>query len=216
MRILVTGGGGFLGSHLCKKLMQQGHFIYGEGFDINIPFHYEVDQIYNLAGYSDRTYYKEHPEDVIRTSTMGMQNVLDLARELNIPIFQASTVRVYEDEQNAYIEGKIKAEALCMDYPKSKIGRIYGTIGAGARITDNRVFASFSRNAKSNKKLVVQKDQLYKFCFVDDIIDEIINFMNSDYYGIKEIGHPFEISILNLAKLIKATLESESEIEVLS
>ncbi|MCL0077896.1 SDR family oxidoreductase [Peptococcaceae bacterium] len=119
-RILITGGAGFIGSHLCKKLLEEGHEIlcldnfytgtkanileltsnpYFEVIrhDVIIPMHFEVDEIYNLACPASPIHYQHDPVQTIKTSIMGAINVLDLAKRLNIRVLQASTSEVYGD-----------------------------------------------------------------------------------------------------------------------
>ena len=122
MRILVTGGAGFLGSHLCERLVKDGHdvicldnFFTGSKqniasfssnprfelvrHDVIDPFKFEVDQIYNLACPASPPYYQYNPIKTIKTSVMGSINCLGLAKRLKARVLQASTSEVYGDPQ---------------------------------------------------------------------------------------------------------------------
>ena len=118
--ILVTGGGGFIGSHLCEYLLDLGndvicldnfftgsknnirHLLSNPSFelirhDVTIPIELEIDAFYNLACPASPIHYQHDPVQTIRTNILGAMNMLDLARRLRIPILQSSTSEVYGD-----------------------------------------------------------------------------------------------------------------------
>lgn len=119
-RVLVTGGAGFLGSHLCDRLLDAGHEVLCVDncytgsksniyhlldhprfefmrHDITFPLYVEVDAIYNLACPASPIHYQRDPVQTTKTSVVGMINMLGLAKRLGIPILQASTSEVYGD-----------------------------------------------------------------------------------------------------------------------
>jgi UDP-glucuronate decarboxylase len=142
MKILVTGGSGFIGSNLCKTLVNLEHIVYclddfSSGNKKNImetsnQFHiinhdirekidlYDIDQIYNLASPAAPNQYKKDPLKTLETNIFGTKNILDLGTKLDIPILHISTIRVFDiihlGNNSCYTEGKRAAETLCKEY----------------------------------------------------------------------------------------------------
>lgn len=261
--ILVTGGAGFIGSHLCEHLLKNGnyvicldnlftgskknisHLINENNFefvnhDIVTPYLRDnIDEIYNLACPASPVHYQYSPIKTVKTCTIGVINMLGLAKKNNAKILQASTSEVYGDpeihpqnenyhgnvnpvgKRSCYDEGKRCSETLFMDYfrehkTKIKIVRIFNTYGPNMSVNDGRVVSNFINQAISESDITIYGDgkQTRSFQYIDDLIDAMIKVMDlpDKFVGPINIGNPKEISMNYLAEIILSLTNSNSKI----
>jgi len=264
MRILITGGAGFIGSHLCERLLENGddvlcldNFFTGRRanieklldnhhfelirHDVIEPILLEVDQVYNLACPASPVHYQYNPVKTVKTSVMGMINMLGLAKRVHARILQASTSEVYGDPlvhpqpeeywgnvnpiglRSCYDEGKRIAETLMMDYHRqnrvdTRIARIFNTYGPRMLENDGRVVSNFVVQALRGHPLTLYGagDQTRSFCYVDDLVEGLIRLMNTaDLHEPVNLGNPVEFTIKQLADEVIRICESNSEVTYL-
>ena len=261
MKILVTGAAGFLGSHLCDRLLEQGHEVIGlDNFftgskrnvehlvgnpsfelvrhDVIEPILLEVDRIYNLACPASPVHYQYNPVKTIKTSVMGMINMLGMAKRVRARILQASTSEVYGDPEvhpqredywghvnpigirSCYDEGKRVAETLCFDYHRQnaveiRVMRIFNTYGPRMHPDDGRVVSNFIVQALRGDDITVYGDgsQTRSVCYVDDLLKGMMGLMeHPSLTGPVNIGNPNEFTIRQLAEQVIALTGSKSKI----
>ena len=261
-RVLVTGGSGFLGSHLCERLISRGcqvicvdnfysssksnvsHLGGNSNFelirhDTTFPLYVEVDEIFNLACPASPIHYQHDPVQTTKTSVLGAINMLGLAKRTGAKIFQASTSEIYGDPsispqtesywgnvnpigpRACYDEGKRCAETLFFDYQRQhkvdvRVARIFNTYGPRMHPNDGRVVSNFITQALKNEPITIYGagTQTRSFCYVDDLIDAFIKFMQVEgpVKAPLNLGNPSEVQIQDLARLILDLTGSTSQI----
>ncbi len=264
MNVLVTGGAGFIGGHLCRYLLEKGEkvicvdnlftgrkenvkdLLENPNFefiehDIINPLHLDekkINQIYNLACPASPIHYQFNPIRTIKANTLGVINILGLARKHNARILQASTSEVYGDPTEhpqsenyrgnvstigpraCYDEGKRVAEALFFDYHRThnmeiRIARIFNTYGPNMAQNDGRVVSNFIVQALKNQDITIYGDgkQTRSFCYVSDLVEGLCRLMNvEDFTGPVNLGNPNEFTILELAQKVVKMVDAKSQI----
>jgi len=275
--IVITGGAGFIGSHLTKRLVNEGnnvividnlvttgtpHYIIDLivadkirfiKMDIRQPgiwrevrdaltdedgeFH-QIDEIYNLASPASVKLYTRFPELTFETSTLGVSNIINMAKMFGSPevrLLETSTSEVYGDpeihpqpeyyhgnvntqcERSCYDEGKRSAEVLFYLAHKlykmnTHIARLFNVYGPNN--TDDRVMPTFIMQAMAGQPITVFGDgkQTRSFCYVDDIVTALIKLQRSEVHTPINLGNPQEITINQLAEIIKERFGNKSEI----
>jgi dTDP-glucose 4,6-dehydratase len=255
-RILITGGAGFLGSHLCDRFLKEGYsvvamdnLITGDLRNIEHLFkepdfefyHHDVSKFVHVSG--DLHYilhfaspaspidYLKIPIQTLKVGSLGIHNLLGLARAKKARILIASTSEVYGDPlvhpqteeyygnvnpigpRGVYDEAKRFQEAITMAYHtyhklETRIVRIFNTYGPRMRLNDGRVLPAFIGQALRGEDLTVFGDgsQTRSFCYVSDQVEGIYRLLMSDYPYPVNIGNPDEITILDFAKeIVKLT-----------
>jgi dTDP-glucose 4,6-dehydratase len=255
-RVLITGGAGFLGSHLCDRFIKEGfhviamdNLITGDLSNIEHLFkhpdfefyHHDVSKFVHVAG--DLHYilhfaspaspidYLKIPIQTLKVGSLGIHNLLGLARSKKARIIIASTSEVYGDPsvhpqpeeyygnvnpvgpRGVYDEAKRFQEAITMAYHtyhglETRIVRIFNTYGPRMRLNDGRVLPAFIGQALRGEDLTIFGDgsQTRSFCYVDDLIEGIYRLLMSNYQYPVNIGNPDEITIRDFAEeIVKLT-----------
>lgn len=260
-KALITGGAGFIGSHLARQLLAEGYevtvldnlftgtkaniydLLDNPRFtfilhDVTQPFWGQFDEIYNLACPASPIHYQRNPVETIKTSFLGMMNVLELALKTKARVFHTSTSEIYGDPQvhpqpesywgnvntvglrSCYDEGKRAAETLCADYAREynvdvRVIRIFNTYGPHMHPQDGRVISNFIMQALKNKPITLYGtgEQTRSFQYVDDLVKAILLFMALDTKRVKDFFAQKEMGlpVLNVGNPGEYTIKQLAE-----
>ena len=265
MRIVVAGGAGFVGSHLCDRLLADGHevvcvdnlitgrrehaetlttnarFSFVE-HNISQPFYIDgaVDAVMNLASPASPVDFPKYPIQILKVGALGSLHSLGVAKAKGARYLLASTSEAYGDPEvnpqpetywghvnpigprSVYDEAKRYAEALTMAYHRyhdvdTRIVRIFNTYGPRMRPQDGRAIPQFVSQALAGDPMTVHGDgsQTRSFTYVDDLIEGIVRLLQVDpaFHEPVNIGNPSEMTVLEMAELIKELTGSSSDIK---
>lgn len=256
-KVLITGGAGFIGSHIAKRLLNLGYevtvvdnFFTGNKsniydiidnprfsfviHDVTQPFWGQFDEIYNLACPASPIHYQRNPVETIKTSIIGVLNILELALKTKAKVLHASTSEIYGDPiehpqketywgnvnpigyRSCYDEGKRSSETICSDYYKEygvdvRIVRIFNTYGPNMHPEDGRVVSNFVMQALNNENITIYGNgmQSRSFQYVDDLVNAFIKFMSEEkttlIHKFKNLGWN-NIPVLNIGNPNEITI----------
>jgi dTDP-glucose 4,6-dehydratase len=260
---VVSGAAGFIGSHLCERLLEKGHevialdsFLTGSRAnlehlaaspdfhlveqDVCLPIRVEgpVDRVLHFASPASPLDFPAIPIEIVKVGTLGTHNLLGLARAKRARFLLASTSEVYGDPlehpqresyhgnvnpigpRGCYDEGKRCAEAFTMAYHRAhgletRIVRIFNTYGPRMRVDDGRVVPNYFSQSLRGQPLTVYGDgtQTRSLCYVDDLVAGALAVLEGPDPLPFNIGSQDEVTMLELARIVKRVTGSASEIE---
>ncbi|MDQ3646260.1 MAG: SDR family oxidoreductase [Actinomycetota bacterium] len=261
-RVVVTGGAGFVPSHVCERLLADGDevvcvdslitgtddnlatFVDRDGFefqqcDVSESLEVEgpIDLIMHMASPASPVDYYRYPIETMLVGSQGTHNALRLAQRKDATFFYSSTSEVYGDPlvhpqteeywgnvnpigpRSVYDEAKRFSEAMAASFEREfdtevRIARIFNTHGPRMRAHDGRAVPSFIQQALQGKPLTVHGDgsQTRSLCYVDDLVDGIVRLARSDVQGPVNLGNPREVTVLQIAELVRSLIGTDSEI----
>jgi dTDP-glucose 4,6-dehydratase len=262
-RAVVTGGAGFLGSHLSERLLHDGYAVlclddFSTGSAANVahlaevgPFRLvranvtdfvhvvgNVDVVLHFASPASPVDYLRMPIETLKVGSIGTLHTLGLAKEKKARFLLASTSEAYGDPQvhpqpesywghvnpvgprGVYDEAKRFAEAMTMAYRRAQgvdtaIVRIFNTHGPRMRPDDGRAVPTFIRQALRGEPITVSGDggQTRSIQYVDDLVEGCVRLLHSREAGPVNIGNPHEVSMTDLALLVRDLVGSASPLE---
>jgi dTDP-glucose 4,6-dehydratase len=260
---VVSGAAGFIGSHLCERLLEKGHQVIAlDSFltgslanlehlaaspdfqlvkqDVCLPVMVEgpVDLVLHFASPASPVDFPAIPIEIVKVGTLGTHNMLGLALAKGARFLLASTSEVYGDPlehpqresyhgnvnpigpRGCYDEGKRCAEAFTMAYHRAhgletRIVRIFNTYGPRMRLDDGRVIPNYFSQALRGEPLTVYGDgtQTRSLCYVDDLVTGALAVLEGPDPLPFNIGSQDEVTMLELARIVKRVTGSGSEIE---
>ena len=262
MRIIVTGAAGFIGFHLSQRLLEGGHSVIGIDSmttgspsnatelgrhpefqfvqqSISRPLTIEgtVDRIYNLACPASPVDFRDKAIEIMETCSVGVRNMLDLARQRNALFLHTSTSECYGDPlehpqretywgnvnpigpRAPYDEGKRFSEALTTAYRRAhglqiRLVRIFNTYGPRMRADDGRALPTFINQALRGEPVTVHGDgtQTRSFCYVTDLVEAILRTADSDCSDPINIGNDGEMTVRQAAETVIELTGGRSEL----
>ncbi|MGH7919274.1 MAG: UDP-glucuronic acid decarboxylase family protein, partial [Candidatus Dormibacteraceae bacterium] len=261
-RAVVSGGAGFIGSHLCARLVGEGWDVVAVDNlvtgalenvralarsprftlleqDVTAPLEIAgpVDAVLHFASPASPVDFARIPVEILEVGTIGTRNLLELARASDARFLLASTSEVYGDPlvhpqpesywgnvnstgpRSCYDEAKRCAEAFTMAYHRrhgveTRIMRIFNTYGPQMRVDDGRVIPNYLRQALHGEPLTVYGDgsQTRSLCYVEDLVSGALAVLRGADPMPFNIGTQDEVTMVELAKMVRQATASPSEI----